>query len=91
MASTTFDALMKNRVSLFFVFIVTSILLAVGSARAASVGTFTCGDPGEGLVEMQGDFLYPVEAGPSGSAGKAGDPNLAAGNTSGVSIYEMQH
>ncbi len=83
---------MKNRVSLFFVFIVTSILLVVGSARAASVGTFTCGDPGEGLVEMQGDFFfYPVEAGPSGSAGKAGDPNLAAGNTSGVSIYEMQH
>ena len=81
MSPTIFDALMMNRVSLLVVFLATSTLLAVGTARAATEGIFKDVDPSEGL-EMQGNFIYAVNAGPPRSAGKAGDANFTDHNTS---------
>ena len=74
---------MKDRVSLLVVFFATSTLLAVGTARAATEGIFKDVDPSEGLV-MQGNFIYAVNVGPRGSAGKAGDANITDHNTSPV-------
>lgn len=52
---------------------------------AATVGTFTGGDPGEGL-DLQGNFTYAVNVGPSGPAGRIGDANFTADNSAGVSV-----
>ncbi|MBL9138329.1 MAG: hypothetical protein JNK85_20840 [Verrucomicrobiales bacterium] len=52
---------------------------------AATVGVFTGGDPGEGL-DLQGNFTYAVNVGPSGPAGKVGDANFTADNTPGVTV-----
>src|SRR5687768_7329550 len=47
------------------------------TAAPAEVTVFTGGDPGEGL-DMQGNFTYAVNVGPSGAAGKVGDANFTA-------------
>lgn len=52
---------------------------------AATVGVFTGGDPGEGL-DLQGNFTYAVNVGPSGPAGKVGDANFTGDNTQGVTV-----
>ena len=83
MSLTIFDALMMNRVSLLVVFFATSTLLAAGTARAATEGIFKDVDPGDGL-EMQGNFIYAVNAGLRGSTGKACGANFTDHNTSQV-------
>ncbi len=63
-----------------------SLLGAAASAgAAATVSTFTGGDPGEGL-DLQGNFTYAVNVGPSGAAGKVGDADFTADNSIGVSV-----
>jgi hypothetical protein len=52
---------------------------------AATVGVFTGGDPGEGL-DLQGNFVYAVDVGPSGAGGRVGDANFTADDVAGVTI-----
>src|SRR5687768_12740076 len=52
---------------------------------AATVGLFTGGDPGEGL-DLQGNFVYAVDVGPSGAGGKVGDAVFTADDVAGVTI-----
>src|SRR4051812_1065811 len=54
-------------------------------AAPATVSTITGGDPGEGL-DLQGNFTYALNIGPSGPAGRAGDPSFTADNVPGVTI-----
>ncbi|MBL9129232.1 MAG: hypothetical protein JNL97_16400, partial [Verrucomicrobiales bacterium] len=55
------------------------------SASAATVGTFTGGDPGEGL-DLQGNFTYAVNVGPSGAAGRVGDADFTSDTTVGATV-----
>ncbi|MBM3846927.1 MAG: hypothetical protein FJ405_11670 [Verrucomicrobia bacterium] len=55
------------------------------SAVGAEVGTFTGADEGEGL-DLQGNFLYAVNVGTSGGAGRAGDAVFTADNVTGVTV-----
>lgn len=52
---------------------------------AATVSSFTGGDPGEGL-DLQGNFAYAVNIGTPGAAGKVGDANFTADNALGVTV-----
>jgi hypothetical protein len=62
------------------------LLLPAGLlAAATTVGTFTGGDPGEGL-DLEGNFLYAVNVGPSGAAGQVGDAFFTGVNVSGVTM-----
>lgn len=54
-------------------------------ARAATVGTFSGGDPGEGL-DLQGNFTYAVNVGTTGPAGKVGDATFTSDNSAGVQV-----
>lgn len=64
----------------------TTAVLALGSSiHGATVGTFTGGDPGEGL-DLQGVFAYAVNVGPSGAAGRVGDATFTADNAPGVTV-----
>ncbi len=68
------------------VLLATTILAASGAAAAtATVGTFTGGDPGDGL-DLEGNFTYAVNVGPSGGAGKVGDAIFTPDSISGVSV-----
>lgn len=53
--------------------------------QGATIGTFTGGDLGEGL-DLQGNFLYAVNVGPNGAAGKVGDADFTADTVTGVTI-----
>ncbi len=64
-------------------------VMALARASAATVGTFTGGDPGEGL-DLQGYFTYAVNVGPSGGAGKIGEANFTADNVAGVTVDANQ-
>ena len=55
------------------------------NVRLTSVGTFTGGDPGEGL-DLQGDFAYAVNVGTNGAPGLIGNANFTADSAAGVSI-----
>jgi hypothetical protein len=60
--------------------------LAPASGRAAAtVASFTGGDPGEGL-DLQGNFAYAFNIGTPGAAGKVGDANFTADTTLGVTV-----
>ena len=59
-----------------------------GWAAPAVVSTFTGGDPGEGL-DLQGNFTYAVNVGPSGPAGKVGDADFTADNIPGVTVMAV--
>ncbi|MBX3746801.1 MAG: hypothetical protein KF833_15940 [Verrucomicrobiae bacterium] len=61
------------------------VLAFGGAALAATVGTFTGGDPGEGL-DLEGTFTYAINVSPAAPAGRVGDANFTADNVSGVSI-----
>ncbi|HNQ88277.1 MAG TPA: hypothetical protein PKM73_06665 [Verrucomicrobiota bacterium] len=61
------------------------LLLGASAVRAATVGAFTGGDPGEGL-DLQGYFTYAVNVGPSGPAGRVGDAVFSGDATPGVSV-----
>ncbi len=77
---------MKNNFPLFTSLLLLATALSSGYARAATtVGTFTGGDPGEGL-DMQGNFTYAINVGPSGDAGRVGDAVLIADTAAGVTI-----
>ena len=65
--------------------IAAGLLVVATAASAATVATFTGGDAGEGL-DLQGNFTYAVNVGPSGPAGKIGDANFSADNVAGVTI-----
>src|SRR5687767_11917294 len=66
--------------------IFTLAALSIGSSwAAATVSTFTGGDPGEGL-DLQGNFTFAVNVGPSGAAGRVGDANFTADSVPGVTI-----
>lgn len=63
-----------------------SALAVTGSALgAATVGTFTGGDPGEGL-DLQGNFTYAVNVGPDGGVGRVGDALFTGDNVLGVTV-----
>lgn len=65
--------------------------LTIGAARAeATVGTFTGGDPGEGL-DLQGNFTYAVNVGPNGSVGRVGDANFTGDSVPGVTIIAQNN
>ena len=54
-----------NRLTHTLTFVTTAVialLIATGSTRAASVGTFTGGDAGEGL-DLEGTFIYAIDTG----------------------------
>ena len=72
---------MRNYVSLLIVFIATSTLLALGSARAVVVGAFIDGERNDG-VDARGNFNHAVKVGSSGSAAKVG--NSTTDSTSGA-------
>jgi hypothetical protein len=66
--------------------IFTLTALSIGSSwAAATVSTFTGGDSGEGL-DLQGNFTFAVNVGPSGAAGRIGDANFTADNVPGVTV-----
>jgi len=50
-----------------------------------TVGSFTGGDPGEGL-DLQGKFVYAVNVSSAGAAGKAYDADFTADNAVGVKV-----
>ena len=52
---------------------------------ATSVGSFTGGDPGEGL-DLSGNFLYAINIGTGGAAGQAGDANFTEDSVAGVTV-----
>ena len=65
--------------------------LTIGAAHAeATVGTFTGGDPGEGL-DLQGNFTYAVNVGPNGAAGRVGDANFTGDSVPGVSVVAQNN
>src|SRR5262245_54140501 len=69
---------------------VAGIALATAASSAAlygqaTVGTFTGGDPGEGL-DMQGNFLYAVNVGPDLTGGRVGDAIFTGDNVAGISV-----
>ena len=77
---------MKKTLAYLTTLFLLTTALSSGSAHAATtVGTFTGGDPGEGL-DLQGNFTYAVNVGPSGGAGKVGDAIFSADNIVGVTI-----
>jgi len=49
------------------------------------VGSFSGGDPGEGL-DLQGNFLYAINIGTAGAAGKAGDATFTPETVPGVRV-----
>jgi hypothetical protein len=55
------------------------------SAYPATVQVVTGGDPGEGL-DLQGNFLYAVNIGTTGAAGKVGDADFVADNSPGITV-----
>jgi hypothetical protein len=57
---------------------------------AASVETFTGGDPGEGL-DLEGTFTYAVNVGPSGAAGQVGDAHFTADTVVGVTVQAQNN
>ncbi len=63
-------------------FVMTSF---VATAAPAEVALFTGGDPGEGL-DLEGNFPYAINVGPSGAAGRVGDANFTGDNVSGVTV-----
>lgn len=52
---------------------------------AATVATFTGGDPGEGL-DLEGTFTYALNIGPSGVAGRVGDAVFQTDNVAGARV-----
>lgn len=67
-----------------------SIALVFGAvtsltAATTTIGTFTGGDPGEGL-DLEGTFIYAVNVGPDGDAGQAGDAIFTSDNVPGVTV-----
>ncbi|HAB17326.1 MAG TPA: hypothetical protein DCE44_12855, partial [Verrucomicrobiales bacterium] len=65
------------------------LLLSTATLWAqTTIGTFTGGDPGEGL-DLQGNFTYAVNVGTGGAAGKAGDAQFTADNTPGVVVLAV--
>ena len=62
-----------------------SILTINAFAADATVGTFTGGDPGEGL-DLQGNFVYALDVGPGGAIGKVGDADFTADAVPGASV-----
>ena len=64
------------------------VMAAWGLTRAVAattVGAFTGGDPGEGL-DLSGNFLYAINIGTGGAAGKAGDADFTDDAVSGVTV-----
>lgn len=55
------------------------------SLPAATVGTFSGGDDGEGL-DLRGNFLYAINIGPGGAAGQAGDADFLADSVTGLTV-----
>lgn len=55
------------------------------SLHAASVASFTGGDPGEGL-DLQGNFAYALNIGPNGPGGKVGDAEFTGDDTPGATV-----
>jgi hypothetical protein len=64
---------------------VTAFSIGTLWAAPATVTLFTGGDEGEGL-DMQGNFTFAVNIGPSGAAGKVGDANFTADDVPGVTV-----
>jgi hypothetical protein len=60
-------------------------LLSAVSICAATVSTFTGGDPGEGL-DLEGNFTYALNIGTGGPAGKVGDANFTSDDTTGATV-----
>lgn len=60
----------------------TTIPVALG---AVTVGSFSGGDPGEGL-DLQGNFTYAVNVGPTAPGGPVGDAVFTADNAPGVTV-----
>lgn len=60
-------------------------LITVAASAAVTVGTFTGGDPGEGL-DFAGNFTYAVNVGPDGGAGNVGDAAFTGDNVAGVTL-----
>lgn len=67
----------------------TSFILSLASVTAwaapATVGTFTGGDPGEGL-DLQGNFAYAINVGFNGAIGKVGDATFLGDNVAGINL-----
>lgn len=61
------------------------LLLHAHFASAATVSVITGGDADEGL-DLQGNFLYAVNIGPNGAAGRVGDALFTADNVTGVTV-----
>ncbi|MHC1768865.1 MAG: binary toxin-like calcium binding domain-containing protein [Verrucomicrobiia bacterium] len=61
------------------------LLIGVTLAHGATADVFYGGDPGDGL-DLQGNFVYAINVGPSGAAGKAGDADFTADSVPGVTI-----
>jgi hypothetical protein len=59
--------------------------MAGAFVSAATIGTFTGGDPGEGL-DLEGNFTYAINIGTVGPIGKIGDANFTADNVAGVTV-----
>ncbi|HKS36994.1 MAG TPA: hypothetical protein VJW76_07385, partial [Verrucomicrobiae bacterium] len=69
-------------------FVQTSFILifaSVAAWAAPTVGTFTGGDPGEGL-DLQGNFTYAINVGFNGAVGKVGDATFLGDNVAGVNL-----
>lgn len=66
-------------------FAITTLSACSAWAAAPTVGIFTGGDPGEGL-DLQGNFTYAVNVGPSGPAGKVGDADFTGDNAVGITV-----
>ncbi len=62
-----------------------ALLSAAPASGAATVGLFYGGDPDEGL-DLQGNFVYAINIGPYGAAGKAGDADFTGDNVAGVTV-----
>src|SRR5687768_6429265 len=80
---------MKKTLPKLIPLLLLTLTLATGTSRAAvTTGTFTGGDPGEGL-DLQGNFTYAVNVGPSGGAGKVGDANFTPDSVAGVTVIAV--
>ncbi len=62
-----------------------ALLSLTATGNAATVGAFSGGDPGEGL-DLQGHFLYAVNVGTGGLAGRVGDARFGPDTSPGVTI-----
>jgi hypothetical protein len=78
-----------RRARMLIPLIIASLIAISAWAAPATVKTLTGGDPGEGL-DLQGNFTYAVNVGPSGAAGKAGDADFTGDNVPGVTVSASQ-